>query len=263
MKETFNGVCDLERQDNIAIITMNNPSKRNPFSPDMREGMIAAFKKVCDVDDPTRAIVLTGAGGQFSAGGDISTMVPTNYLRSRQTLVATANLVRLIAAGPKPVISAVEGYAYGAGMSYACISDYTVASTESKYCAAFARINLLPDLGLWWGLTQRVGMGKAKELIALAQEINAEEALRLTIVNKLCEPGKALEEAIEVAKKYAKQPPGAMAMIKTCFANGVQNTLEETLRAEADYQPVMRTSKDNEEAVKAFLEKRKPNFTGA
>lgn len=262
MKETFHGVADLERQGDIAIITMNNPPKRNAYSPDMREGLLEAFKQVCSYDDPTRAIVLTGAEGNFSAGGDISTMTPTNLLQSRWNLSITHYLIRLIAAGPKPVIAAVEGYAYGAGLGFVSISDYAVASSATKYCAAFMKVSLLPDLGLWWGLTQRVGMGKAKEMIGLATEIDAEEALRLSIINKIVEPGKALEGAIDMAKKFARQPPAAMAMMKMAFANGVGNTLEEALRAEAELQPMLRASQDNQEAVAAFLEKRKPVFTG-
>lgn len=262
MKQTFHNVVDLERQGDISIVTMNNPPKRNAYSPDMREGLLEVFKTLCSYDDPTRAIVLTGAGGNFSAGGDISTMTPTNVLQSRWNLSITGAMIRLIAAGPKPVISAIDGYAYGAGLGFACISDYSVAAKDTKYCAAFIKVGLLPDMGLWWGLTQRVGMGKAKEMIGLATEIDAEEALRLSIINKIVEPGKTLEGAIDIAKKFARQPPAAIAMMKMAFANGVGNTLEEALRAEGELQPMLRSSQDNQEAVSAFLEKRKPVFTG-
>jgi len=163
--------------------------------------------------------------------------------------------------GPKPLIVAVEGNCMGAGVSFVAMSDYAVASREAKFGCAFIKVGLMPDVGAIWSLPRKIGYRKAMELCALGDQFDANEALRIDLVNKLCEPGKALEEAIEVAKRFAKMPPIALALLKSAMSVG-NETLDGAVNTEINFQSVLQNSDDFGEAAKAFMEKRKPVFTG-
>lgn len=244
----------LRREGNVAILTMNAPERRNAYSLEMKQSLLAHVSALSE-DKNCRAIVLTGEGGHFSAGGDISQMRRREVVEMRMSLGTSHALVRLLSAGPKPFVAAVEGYAYGAGLSLACAADYVVAATDAKFCAAFIRVGLVPDVGLRWTLSQRVGTAKAKELIMLASELNADEAARLGVANQVVESGKALGIAIDVAERLAKRSPTALALVKATFARGCES-LESALQMELDYQPLLKNTDEHLEAIKAFLEKR-------
>ena len=247
------------REGPVVTLTMNRPEKMNLFSPPMRDALIANFNQLGD--DPTcRAIVLTGAGQHFSAGGDVRSFTETTFLSARARLErGSGPLARLIAAGRKPVVTAIEGNCYGAGLSMAAASDFAVAASDAKLCAAFVKLGFIPDVGLLWSLPRRVGLGKAKELAALATVIDGEEAARIRLVDAVVEPGEALAKALEMAWRFAEAPPVTMALLKAAFA---QDGLESVLKAELDYQPALITTADHAEAKSAFLERRKPVFTG-
>jgi len=244
----------VRRDGTVGVVTMNHPQRRNVYSVPMKQALLDQVVALMD-DSVCRVIVLTGAGGNFSAGGDISEMRDREAVEMREYMRKSHQLVELITRGPKPVVAAVEGYAYGAGMSLACVCDFLVASTTAKFCAAFIRIGLLPDMGLRWTLAQRVGPAKARELIALAEEIEGAEAARIGLVNRLTEPGEALPAAIALAGRLAKRSPTALALLKASFAHEC-STLDDALRMEIDYQLVVKQTQDHKEAVKAFLEKR-------
>lgn len=250
----------LRREGDIAIITMNNPASRNPFSAEMKEALFRYFTELI-ADGGCRAIVLTGAGGNFSASGDIKQMKARPIMATRGAILRSHEILRLMVGGPKPIVAAVEGYAYGAGLALAAACDYAVAADNAKFCCAFLRLGLVPDVGSRWLLTQRVGPAKAKELMTLAREFDAAEALRIGAVNQLSKPGAALAAAIEVAKEYAAKAPLAFASTKAMFVTG-GTSMEDTFKSELEYQLVLTTTKDHAEAVSAFLSKRKPVFTG-
>jgi enoyl-CoA hydratase/carnithine racemase len=147
-------------------------------------------------------------------------------------------------------------------MSLALACDYVVAASNAKFCSAFAKVALIPDVGLLWTLPQRVGMAKAKELITLAVEFDGDEAGRLGVANRVAEPGAALTAALEVAHRYAEMAPVAFALAKAAFADGSVNSLEGAMRAEIDSQSTLRKTGDHRAAAQAFLEKRKAKFTG-
>jgi len=245
----------------VAVVTIDFPSRRNAFSLAVRQKMYAALDQLMYHDPSCRAIVLTGAGAAFCAGGDISEMTERTVLESRERSRLTVGIFELMVTGPKPIVAAVEGPAMGAGLALAAASDIVVASREARFCAAFIRVGLLPDTGLYWSLPRRVGGGRARELIMTGREIGGEEALRIGLANQLAEPGAALAAAVVQARRYLAIPPLTQAHVRVTLAKGA-DSLDQALESEADLQPLMRRTQDHREAVTAFLEKRKPVFVG-
>ena len=261
MSEHSDERIQVSRDGEVAIVTINNPQRRNAMGRQMRLALRDTLHRLLVADPESKAIVLTGAGGQFSAGADISEMTKRTVLQSREILAESCEVVRDMLGGPKPVVSAVEGVAFGAGLSLAVATDYLVAASDARFCAAFMRIGLIPDTGILWTLPKKIGPGKARELLSLAREIDAAEALRIGLANRVVEPGQALPAAIEYARALAQQPPLGMALLKSALTFGADH-MEASLRAEIDYQPLLRQSKDHLEAAHAFVEKRAPVFTG-
>jgi enoyl-CoA hydratase/carnithine racemase len=157
------------------------------------------------------------------------------------------------------MIAAVEGNAYGAGLALACACDHVVASHSAKFCCAFTRVGFMPDLGLMHTLPHRVGPARAKQLIALADVIEAERALQLGLADDLAPVGDALATARAIARRYADGPPLAFEMVKGVLARG----LEAMIQAETDLQPMLWLSEDHREGKRAFAERRRPRFTGS
>lgn len=246
------------RQDAIAVLTLSNPGKLNAFTQSMRDALTGALRRL-NQDSDCRAIILTGANDQFSAGADMQGWGETTVQECRSRLKkGGAALMREMIAGAKPIIAAIEGYAYGAGMALACAADHAIASTESRFCCAFTKVGFIPDLALMYSLPRRVGSTKAKQLIALADSIDGVHAERIGLVDETTAPGAALDRARQVALRYRETPPLAFELMKSAFARD----LEPMLQAEIDLQPYAWLSEDHEEGKRAFAEKRKPHFTG-
>lgn len=248
------------RQDGaIAIVTLNYPEKRNAFSLKMRETLYAQLHRLMHDDPSCRAIVLTGAGNTFCAGGDISEMQTRKVLEYRQRNQLPLDIFRLMVEGPKAIVAAVEGFAFGAGLSLAAACDHVVTSSSARYASAFVKMGLLPDTGLYWSLSQRVGGGLARELMLSAREFNGAEAGESGFANEVVEPGEALSAALKVAQRYAELPSVATAHLKAALASGIR-TLDDAIETEVNLQPILRRSREHQEAVSAFMEKRKPVF---
>jgi 2-(1,2-epoxy-1,2-dihydrophenyl)acetyl-CoA isomerase len=251
-------LTSLERKDGIVTLTLSDPERMNAFSADMRRELIQRFTELND-DDECRAIVLAAAGPNFTAGGDLKGFNETTVRQCRTRLKrGGALLIREMIAGAKPIVAAVEGYAFGAGLALAAASDYVVAGQGAKFCCAFTRVAFIPDLGLMYSLPNRVGYTKAKQLIALADTFDAGRALQLGVVDEVVQNGETLTAAIKVAERFAAGPPLAFELVKSVFARG----LEAMLQAEIDLQPMAWLSEDHKEGKRAFFEKRKPRFVG-
>jgi enoyl-CoA hydratase/carnithine racemase len=244
----------------IAVMTMNNPKRLNAFNMSMRQAMYARLLEIVENED-CRAIVLTGAGGNLCAGGDISEMKRRRLIEGRVRFDLPTRLFKLLVTGPKPFIVAVEGNCMGAGVSFVAASDYCVAASDAKFGCAWIKVGLMPDVGGIWSIPRKIGHRKAMELCALGDTFDADEALRLQLVNKLCEPGRALEQALEVARRFAKNPAVAMALMKAAL-NGGNDSIEQAINSEVNFQSVLMSTEDFGEAAQAFMEKRKPTFTG-
>jgi enoyl-CoA hydratase/carnithine racemase len=245
----------------VAIVTLNNPGRRNAMGRQMRQLLRDTMHRLMAGDPESRAIVLTGAGEHFCAGADISEMTKRTILQSREILAESCVVVRDMLAGPKPVVAAVEGVAFGAGLSLAVAADYVVAASNARFCAAFLRVGLIPDTGILWTLPKKIGMSRAREMLSLAAEIDGTKAGAISLANEVVEPGTTLAAAIEVARGLAEHPPLAIALLKAALTDGA-TTMDAALRTEIDYQPVLRQSRDHQAACRAFVDKSKPVFTG-
>jgi 2-(1,2-epoxy-1,2-dihydrophenyl)acetyl-CoA isomerase len=246
------------RDGAIVTLTMSNPGKLNAMSLALRDALSGAFTRLND-DPVCRAIVLTGADGNFSAGADMEGWGETTLAQCRARLRrGGARLMREMIGSDRPIIAAVEGFAYGAGLALACAADHVVASSSARFCCAFTRVGFMPDMALLFSLPNRVGVTRAKQLIALAEDIAAPRAERLGLVDELVEPGQALARAQQLALRYAAGPPIAFALTKSVLARG----LEAMIQAEIDLQPHAWLSADHEEGKRAFRARRRPEFKG-
>ncbi|MGW1403433.1 enoyl-CoA hydratase/isomerase family protein [Streptomyces sp. NPDC002405] len=232
-----------------AILELNRPWRRNALDLQDRRELIAALDGAAQ-DPDIVAIVLTGAGPMFSAGGDIRSM-PTDPEIARVRLRVLTELVNKLVNGPKPIISAVEGGAFGLGLSLVAATDFVVASRDSRFAASFGRLGLVPDTGLFWTLPRRVGSARAKELVLLANDFTAEDALKMGLVTDLVDPGTAVDRALDLAERLAQGSPAMYAEAKGVFAQPNQD-LASILDSEAEAQVRMLATEYFSEAQERF-----------
>ena len=244
----------------VRTFTLNEPARRNALSVPLRRELRAALE-AAHVDADCRAIVLTGAGPAFSAGGDLSSMPRHDRADARDRLHLVADVISLLVEGPTPVVAAVEGAAVGAGTSLVAACDYVVSAAGARYGAIFGRIGLVADSGLFWTLPRRVGPGPARRLMLRGQILDAAEAHALGLVDEVVEDGEALAVAQERALELARSAPLALAATKRLLANP-PTTLAATLHAEEAAQVAMFETEDFAEGRAAFFEKRSPTFQG-
>ena len=260
MNEATQDILQVRYQDDIAVMTLNNPRRLNAFNWAMRSAMYERLLEI-EANESCRAIVLQGAGGNLCAGGDISEMKHREILEARYRMDLPTRIFKLLVNGPKPFICAVEGNAAGAGVSFVAASDYAVAAHDAKFACAFIKVGLMPDVGAIWSLPRKVGHRKAMELCAFGESFDATEALRIQLINAVCEPGQALDAALAAAVKFARAPAVAMALMRSALNTG-NDTVDMAVTTEVNYQSVLQNSADFAEAASAFLEKRKPVFIG-
>ena len=258
----MDGVSSVDRTQEgaVAVLTLNNVKRRNALSPEIRTGLLGHLNDI-ENDDSTRAIVITGAGGTFSAGGDLSTMQDMTAFEGRNRIRAGRQTVEIITRGEKPIIAAVEGFAFGAGLSLALLADWIVAADDAKFCASFGKIGLVGDMGLFWTLPQRVKAGKAKRMLMLADIIGANEALKIGLVEAVAFQGQALSAALKKAQAFAEAAPLPNRLTREALAH-FPASLDDMLAYESQGQGILFTSADSKEGLNAFFEKRKPVFQG-
>jgi 2-(1,2-epoxy-1,2-dihydrophenyl)acetyl-CoA isomerase len=253
-----------ERHGDVLVLTLDDPGRLNSISDEMRAGLLAAIE-AAHLDPEIRSLVLTGAGGNFSAGGDIKQMENpgggSDPDRFRRRLIPLHRVVELIAGGPKPVIAAVEGIAFGAGLSLAAACDHVVAGDTARFAASFGKVGLTADCGLVWTLPQRTGLIIARDMLLTARQVAADEALRIGIIDRLVPAGGALEAALAKAAEYRPVAPLAISAMKHAFAQG-PGSLAETLSLERQQQPMLSMTEDHKEGIAAFKEKRAPVLRG-
>jgi enoyl-CoA hydratase/carnithine racemase len=241
----------------VLILTIDYPQRKNAIALGVRQALEDAIERA-HADAAVRAIVLTGAGGTFCAGGDISAMDVGDALAGRERMRRTHRLVRLMARGAKPLVAAVEGWAAGAGMAVACACDTIVAAEDARFVAGFHKIGLMSDMGLPYFLPRRVSIGRARRILFYHEVTGAIEGERIGLVDYLAQPGKALEVALEKAHFLAAEAAGPIELTKKILSEG----LDEALADEQTFQGLLFTTSDFQEGRAAFLEKRKPKFGG-
>lgn len=248
-----------EVENKVAKITMNNPGKLNALDESLAVELTDALLRA-GADENVKVIVLTGAGKAFCAGGDVSHLNELD-LEGTYNFVKTAQgAVDAFKSIEKPIIAAVNGYAIGAGLSLALLSDIVISSDKAVFGCAFVKLGLVPDMGLMYTLPRAVGLQKANELAMTGKNIKADEALRLGIVNTVVESEKLGEAVNEMAQLLASHPRRAMGSSKKLMSMAMNMTLEQLLEAEALEQAVCTMSEDAKEGMDAFLNKRQPNF---
>ena len=254
----------LERRGAIATLTLNRPEARNALDLVMRQELLAALDEL-EADAAARVVILTGAGGHFCAGGDVKTMRAKRHTAAegRARVEMLNAMVRRLVDFPRPTLAMVDGYAVGAGSNLALCCDLIVASDRAKFGELFWKIGLVPDGGGTWLLPRVVGMARAKELIFTADVIDAREAERIGLVNRVVPAADLEREARALAEKIAGGPPGVLRLAKHMLNRAATSDLAAALDLEAFSQGLAIASADHQEGLAAFFDKRPPRFTGA
>lgn len=248
----------LTREGPVGILTLNQPEKRNAVSTELTSALVQQMQTLQD-DRSCRAIVLTG-GQHFCAGGSLDSL-STNGLTMRQDMRDGHRLLRLINTGRVPVIAAVQGAAFGAGLSLAAICDFVVADNNSRFGAVYGKVAIMPDWGALWSLPQRMGLGATRELVMLNKVLDGATAQRQGLVDILAEDGKVLETALERARELANCAPGAISATKAALSRFPQS-LDILLDWEADTQALLIASEDFAAGRDAFFSKDTAQFKG-
>lgn len=247
----------IEDRGDIRIVSLNIPERRNAVSAALRVRLFEAFA-AAERDDAVRCIILTGTGDIFCAGGDIGGMAGRTVASGLAIMRETNRLIRQMLTLRKPIIAAVEGWAVGAGLSLALACDTIVANEQARFLAGFGQIGLIADMGLLHTLPRRIGIAATKQFLFYGEKMEAGEALRLGLVDRLAPAGGALTEALTCATRLAAQAPLPLALTKSILAEG----LDALLDREGEIQTMLFQSADHQEGRAAFLEKRQPVFIG-
>lgn len=258
----FMETLEVVRANGVVTVTMNRPSKKNAANATMWQELLEVFRQIANTDTD-RVVVLTGAGGEFCSGADLSDggarRADRHQLASMRHI---ADVCLALARIPQPTIAKVRGVAVGAGCNMALICDLVVASDTARFSEIFSKRGLSLDFGGSWVLPRRVGLHRAKELAFFADIIGAAEAERIGLVNRVL-PDAELDAFVDNwVKRLAAGPPIALAQSKRLLNNSTNVTLEQALDDEGAAQTVNFGTKDTLEAMLAFSEKREPRFTG-
>ena len=253
----------FESEEGIATITFNRPKALNAMNSETMKELFDAVT-CCRNDDGVKALILTGSGEKaFVAGADIAQMQSIRPKEALAFMELGNETLRLIETLPKPSIAAVNGFALGGGTEIAMACDMRFASETARFGQPEILIGLIPG----WGGTQRlarlIGMGRAKELIMGGEMIDAKRAYEVGLVNRLLPPDQLLAETKKFAKKLAGMPGFAIKMAKHAINFGYDLALDNAIRLEVECCAQCFSTDDQKEGMKAFLEKRKPVFTGS
>ncbi len=252
----------FEARDRVGRITLNRPDRLNSFTVQMHREVSHALDE--GIAGKMRVLLITGAGRGFCAGQDLSdpAVRPGSDLKDALELHYNP-LVRRLASLELPVIAAVNGVAAGAGASIALACDIVIAARGAKFIQSFANIGLVPDSGGTWALPRLVGQARALGLALAGEPLSAERAEAWGLIWKCVDDDKLLGEAEALAAKFANAPTAGLALTKRLIRESGARSLPEQLDAERDAQSALGRTRDYQEGVAAFMEKRAPNFTGS
>ncbi|RDW15499.1 enoyl-CoA hydratase/isomerase family protein [Oceanobacillus chungangensis] len=252
---------NVRTEDNIAFLSMNRPEKRNALSVEMANELLEALH-TADQDEDVKVIILSGEGKAFSAGGDLETLKRLNNTPEIMKYMNQAmEVIETIRKLDKYVISAVHGFAAGAGFSIALAADFVVASSEARFISSFTNIGIIPDLGLIKALTERLPPSIVKEWVTSGKSITAQEAFERGLVNRIAD-GNLLTYTAKFAQFIIDGPPLANRFVKQLVNHADELTGETNRMQETAIQTLLLQTEDNKEGILAFFEKRKPLFKG-
>jgi len=249
------------REGAVATVTIKRPDKRNALDARTRRELVDAFNAL-RTDDAVRVVVLTGSGKAFVSGVDVSEFVGQTPVTILHALIHEPAIIDTVDQFPKPVIAMINGYCLGSGNELAMACDIRVASEEAKFGQPEVNLGMIPGGGATQRLPRLVGMGRALTMMYTGQILDSTEALRIGLVDHVV-PAKQLKARTQVlAEVIATKSPVALAMIKEATRAAVRAPLDDGVRHEQSLASVIFASKDMQEGLKAFLEKRQPKFTG-
>lgn len=251
----------LEKEDRIAILSVNRPKALNALNNDTLMEINSAVDEI-KADDNIDVVIITGVGKAFVAGADISFMQPLSAIEGRAFGALGQAVFRKIEALEKPVIAAVNGFALGGGCELAMCCDFRIASTNAKFGQPEVGLGITPGFGGTQRLPRLVGSGMAKQLLYTADIIDAAEALRIGLVNSVTEPEELMETVKKIANKIASKAQIAVRLSKAAATEGLQVDIDRSMTIEADAFGLCFATEDQKEGMAAFVEKRKPEFTG-
>ena len=256
---------DVERDGDVVTVTLNRPDVMNAMSTQMFRDFGRIFRDL-HADESVRAVVLTGAGGNFCSGADVGSQAErvrgaaaNNPLRNLRMIKATFEAFH---GCQHPVVAKVFGVAAGGGLNMALGCDLVYAADTARFSEIFARRGLTIDCGGSWLLPRRVGLHRAKELALLAEVIDAAEADRIGLVNRILPEADLDAHVADVVARIVAGPPLALSMSKSLLNNGSQTSMSQALEAEGQAQAVNFGTQDTREAAMAWIQKRQPEFEG-
>jgi enoyl-CoA hydratase/carnithine racemase len=256
----------IEVAERVATLTLDRPAQKNPLTFELYAALRAWFHAV-SADRDIRAIVLTGAEGNFCSGGDVNEIIGPLIGRSMPELLAFTRMTGAVVSGmrscPQPIVAAVDGICVGAGAALAMASDIRLATPAAKTAFLFARVGLAGcDMGACAILPRIIGHGRAAELLLTGRSMDAQEAERCGFYSRLLEPDQLLAEAQSLAARLAAGPNFAHAMTKTMLGQEWAMGVDEAIEAEAEAQAICMQTHDFERAYRAFVAREKPAFEG-
>ena len=252
----------VERQDGIGVIRINHPDALNALNTLVLSELGKAFDAFA-ADKSVEVVVLTGEGRAFVAGADIAEMSAMTAQEGKAFGRLGADVFRKIEMMPQPVIAAVNGFALGGGCELAMACDIRIASSKAKFGQPEVGLGITPGFSGTQRLPRLVGLGKAKELIYTAAVIPADEACRIGLVNRVVEPGALMDEALALAAAIASKARLAVRYAKEAINRGIETDIETGIDMETSLFGLCFATHDQKEGMAAFLQKRKPDFTGS
>lgn len=258
----------FEVKDYMATIALNRPESYNALSDIMRDDLRRAIRYINEHPEEIRVVIVTGCGKAFCAGGDVKLMKKriedgTTYAQRLDTYKQDiADMVLRFRSIEQPVIAAINGAAYGAGVSISMLCDIRIASERAKFGLPFGKRGLIPDWGATYFLPRVIGTSKAIELACTGRSFDAAKAKEIGLVDEVTSADKLMERAKEICREMLFSSPGSLKMAKAAIYDSLEMSLENALKAEGAAQSACFTSDDHREGVDCFLEKRDPVFTG-
>ena len=249
------------RSEGVGRMTFDFPEKKNALDQGARKEMERIVTEVRD-DDRVRALLISGTGGAFCAGGDINTFAGSTPVAMRDRMKQHHHVTRMLYDLEKPVIAAVAGPAFGVGFNIALLADVILAAPSARFCQAYARVGIVPDGGGLYLLSRVVGTQRAKVMFMTAQVIGAQEARDLGIVHAIHDEDTLQAEASALAARLAEGPTRAFGLGKAMLNRGMDCDFATYLEIEATAEAFIMQTEDHREAVAAFREKRQPRFGG-
>jgi enoyl-CoA hydratase/carnithine racemase len=256
-------LVDIELREGIAVLALNRANKRNAINDDMRADLIRALDWA-DRSPDVAALVITGRGKGFCAGGDIAAMrerlsAPAGRvgINGWQRQRRTHHLLTMLHDLPKPTIAAVNGAAAGLGADLALCCDFVIGARDATFVMSYVLRGLIPDGGGMYFLPRRVGLARAKELIFSGRMIDAQEALRINMIESVSDPDRLIDDAVAMAQSMTVGSADALALAKSIMNESFESTAEEIFALGSQAQGICYTTDSHREAVSAFLDKRK------